>query len=312
MPPIVLLVFANDRSESSAAYLRDLAGEKRDVRTALRPAIATGRCALVVESDATLTSVGDMLDLHHDDIAVVHFGGHASAGGLHLEDDRGRPRAALTAGLARHLGRLPRLRLVVLNGCDTAAQIDALHRHCRAVAIGTTRPVDDGMARAMARRLYHGLGAGRTVADAFAAAFAEAEAAGAAPSGAARHIRPAGAAGDAGWPWVMRAHPDAPGAVDWRLGEPSAPPARLGADAPDPASDDALAALLADLYAAPDEARAALMRAGIGPAHIAPMTGPPIAWWTTTLARMRLGAGSVPRLLAVARRDFPHNPRLGG
>ncbi len=55
---------------------------------------------------------------------VLHFSGHAWAGGLLLEDELGQVHAATTAEVLDALKGLPHpLELVVLNGCESAAHV---------------------------------------------------------------------------------------------------------------------------------------------------------------------------------------------
>jgi len=98
---------------------------------------------------------------------ILHFSGHAWAGGLFLEDEWGQVHAVTTGELLAALKGLPRpLDLVVLNGCETAADdarsmAQALLKAGRARAVvGHPLPVWDPEAVAFAGRLYAELAGG--------------------------------------------------------------------------------------------------------------------------------------------------------
>jgi len=98
---------------------------------------------------------------------ILHFSGHAWAGGLFLEDEWGQVHAVTTEELLDALKGLPRpLDLVVLNGCETAAD-DArsvaqtlVEKGLARAVVGHPLPVWDPEAVAFAGRLYAELAGG--------------------------------------------------------------------------------------------------------------------------------------------------------
>lgn len=220
--PIVLLAFANEWAGEDAAYLRNLAAERKGIRERLerRPWIR-----VVHESNVTVDDLFSLLDKHNDQITIVHYGGHARGDSILVEDGEGGTRPALAEGLAQRLAMLPALRLVFLNGCSTRAHVDALQAACDVAVIATETAIVDEIARAFAVRVYTALVDGRTIAESFASAEAAMRTTGSADGArraeATRMLRPGGAA-VAEWPWTLHPGPSGSAGTDWRL--PDAPP----------------------------------------------------------------------------------------
>ena len=175
--PVILLAFANP-------YLRDYAplewliDEARDLRAVLQPAARAGRCELVEIPNATLKEVLDAFqDPHYRGrIAVFHFAGHGGPDRLLLEERTGTALAADAGGTAAFLARQPGLKLVFLNACSTAEQVEALQSAGVPAVAATDLDVADEWARAFAFRFYKGLAGGSTLADAFGEAEADMQA----------------------------------------------------------------------------------------------------------------------------------------
>jgi hypothetical protein len=149
--------------------------EARDLHTILQPAARAGRCELVEIPNATLKEVLDAFqDAHYRGrIAVFHFAGHGGPDRLLLEERTGKALAADAGGIAAFLARQPGLKLVFLNACSTAEQVEALHAAGVPIVVATALDVPDVWARAFAFRFYKGLAGGSTLADAFGEAEAE-------------------------------------------------------------------------------------------------------------------------------------------
>jgi len=77
-PPVVLLVYANDRVDEER-HLRDLVAEIHDIRQALQPPGSKDRCQVEVLDHATAAQLTTALQLedYRNRIAVLHFSGHA-------------------------------------------------------------------------------------------------------------------------------------------------------------------------------------------------------------------------------------------
>ena len=191
-PPVILLAYANPNLRGYVPLDR-LVDEARDLRAILQPTARAGRCELVEIPNATLTEVLDAFqDLHtHGRIAVFHFAGHGQGDSLLLEERTGVPLLADAGGIAAFLARQAGLRLVFLNACSTADQVEGLHAAGVPAVVATDLDVTDEWAHPFAVRFYKGLVGGSSLVD----AFGEAEAGVYAQYGGNR-------AGEV-WPWRL-------------------------------------------------------------------------------------------------------------
>jgi len=97
---------------------------------------------------------------------IVHFSGHGSQEALAFENDQGRTAALANEQLAAFLhATLDRIRLVVFNSCNSAAQAEFACLHLDA-AIGMDEPIDDEAAQIFAGQLYNAIGFGKSLARA--------------------------------------------------------------------------------------------------------------------------------------------------
>lgn len=156
--PTVFLAFANDRDE----HLELLKDEAHAVWKALGPLEAAGRLKLHQDASATLDRVFDALNAYHGRLTVFHFAGHADGTSLKFEDG-----TAGGQGVAALLGTEPNLKLVVLNGCATQHQVEALWDAGVPAVIGTRVQISDDRAQQFAARLYESLAAGVVLGRAF-------------------------------------------------------------------------------------------------------------------------------------------------
>ena len=106
-----------------------------------------------------------LLDLEPE---IVHFSGHgATSGALCFEDQTGNahpiPPDALSALFEQFSERV---RCIVLNACYADAQANAIARHIPYV-IGMKKALGDRAAIAFAIGFYQGLGAGRSIEEAY-------------------------------------------------------------------------------------------------------------------------------------------------
>ena len=99
--------------------------------------------------------------------SVLHVAGHGSPEGLYFQSEDGDPRAMSPEVLAEVLDAVgATVRLVVLNACDSARQVEALVRRVPA-AVGMTGAISDAAARSFAVGFYGGLGEGEPLSAAF-------------------------------------------------------------------------------------------------------------------------------------------------
>lgn len=91
------------------------------------------------DSFASVNSIIEYLELHRNEIIIFSYSGHAESDKLLLDDE-----AANAAGIAGLLGQCPQLKLILLNGCSTAGQVERLLAlPNRPVVIATRAAVGD-------------------------------------------------------------------------------------------------------------------------------------------------------------------------
>lgn len=91
------------------------------------------------DSYATTAKIAEFLILYRDSLNVFLYSGHAGRDALLLEDQ-----PASAEGVAQLLGQCPNLKLIVLNGCSTAGQVERLLQlPNHPLVIATSAPVDD-------------------------------------------------------------------------------------------------------------------------------------------------------------------------
>jgi hypothetical protein len=114
------------------------------------------------------TRVTDLLQhLNEVEPDVLHFSGHGANAGIVLHDAQERPRQLSDEDLRALLAVAPkRLKLVVLNACNSADQARVAVEHVDA-AVGMTSSILDESARVFAGQLYNSLGFGRSLGLAF-------------------------------------------------------------------------------------------------------------------------------------------------
>jgi hypothetical protein len=157
---IALLAFANDQ-------LPELVAERKGIQAALQTARERGSIAVECEPNAGVADIFTLFGRYAGRVAVFHYGGHANGHSLQLQSTSGAIEVAHAEGLAAFLGRQPGLKLVFLNACATAGQVDQLLAAGVKAVIATAAPVEDAMARVFALRFYTALGAGATLGNAF-------------------------------------------------------------------------------------------------------------------------------------------------
>jgi hypothetical protein len=145
--------------------------EFRAIQRASRKAKAKEIVELVAPS--LDTHVGDLFEAfreHEDCITVFHFSGHAHHHRLHLHDLK-----VNTQPINDFLAQQSKLKLVFLNGCNTAAQAKELVQR-ETLVIGTHTSIGDDLAVQFAESFYKNLLANHNVARSFREAQSEIEA----------------------------------------------------------------------------------------------------------------------------------------
>ena len=145
-PPVLFFAFANEEGR----FLEYLKRESTTIHQALLPADAKGFVKLVRAESTEIDDLFRFFQAYHGRMAVFHFAGHANGKQLNLEGQ--------SAGM-QELAQLiaeqkDTLRLVFLNGCGTAGQVQYLHNLGIPVVVATNCPVDDPKAQAFASRFY--------------------------------------------------------------------------------------------------------------------------------------------------------------
>jgi myosin heavy subunit len=98
---------------------------------------------------------------------VLHFSGHGNSGELAFEDKSEKAVSLTNEQLLKLLTAAPeRIRLVLFNSCNSAAQAELATAHVE-LAIGMEAPVGDRVAQTFAGQFYNSLGFGLSVAQAF-------------------------------------------------------------------------------------------------------------------------------------------------
>ena len=156
--PVVLLAFANDRSN----HLRYLPDEHRRLRAVLRPAVEAKLCELVELANATADDIRRTFQdrRYRNRIAVFHYGGHAGDYELLLESGGGNAASTSAASLAEFLGSQDSLQLVFLNGCSTRKQTEGLLHAGVDAVITTATAINDFVAKELAASFYSAIAEG--------------------------------------------------------------------------------------------------------------------------------------------------------
>lgn len=148
-PPVLFFAFANEEGR----FLEYLKRESTAVHQALLPVDAKGFIKVVREESTETNDLFRFFQAYRGRMAVFHFAGHANGQQLNLEDQ-----ATGMHQLAQLLAeQKDSLRLVFLNGCATAGQVERLHQLGIPVVIATRCAVDDPRAQAFATRFYGAL-----------------------------------------------------------------------------------------------------------------------------------------------------------
>src|SRR6185369_7013510 len=219
--PVFFFAFANDRA-SETRYLRNLADEENQVRKALANAHRDRLCHYEPRYNATADTVWEVfLDPQFTGrIAVFHFAGHAGEKEIVLETREGSTAEVHANGLATFLGGQEGLRLVFLNGCSTASQVQALLAAGVPAVIATERDIDDKIATKFSALFYRCLATEASLSAAFerAVAIVRAEI-GDNFESARRSFAPRRTGMAQDWPWKLHPPAEEKSQIsNWKLG----------------------------------------------------------------------------------------------
>lgn len=165
--PTLFLAFAN----SERIYLNTLRDEDAKVNGLLNERKLHGDFIVHSEQFATTAKVISGLRQFKEDIVLFLYSGHAGRDSLELEDGE-----VNADGIAALLSRCPNLKLVILNGCSTASQVEALLKNNVPVVIATSAPVDDQRATQFSITFFEEISQKRqSIRTAFDAAIASAK-----------------------------------------------------------------------------------------------------------------------------------------
>ncbi len=155
--PVFLFAFANDAQDRL-----QLDDEWRALEKALQHANDAGRLTFNLTPSANKEDIFEKFNRFHDRVALFHYGGHSGPDSLALVDEDFQGQS-----LATVIGQEKNLKLVFLNGCSNAGQVEELFEKGVPAVIATTEPINDVRAVKLAKQFYTALAAGRTIKEAF-------------------------------------------------------------------------------------------------------------------------------------------------
>lgn len=163
---VLYLTFANSQDQP----LPSLQEEEDQVCRLLAPRALKQHFLLFREPYATIEKIGAYLTQCREQITLFLYSGHAGRDQLILGDKEAR-----AEGIAHLLGRCARynLKVVVLNGCSTGDQVEALLDAGVPVVIATSAPVEDTKAKKFSIRFFQALSEYASYGEAFELAVGE-------------------------------------------------------------------------------------------------------------------------------------------
>lgn len=155
---VILLTYANSE-EDRLLHLRE---EDDRIDQLLSDGKRARHFLLEREQYATPEKITAKLHSFRDEIEFFGYSGHVGQGELVTEGSEAR-----AEGIAHLLGLCPNLKVVMLNGCATAGQVDALLEKGVPAVIATYAPVGDELAKDFAVELFRALKDGDSLETAF-------------------------------------------------------------------------------------------------------------------------------------------------
>lgn len=161
--PLTILFLASDPTDASRLRISE---EAREIEEKLR--LSKHRDRFVFQQRCAVRPVDLSQALLDVEPHIVHFSGHGSKyGELCLEDKIGETHPISPDSLAALFDEFSaNVKCVILNACYSEIQAEALVTHIDHV-IGMDKPISDGAAIAFSIGFYQGLGAGKSIEEAF-------------------------------------------------------------------------------------------------------------------------------------------------
>ena len=183
-PPLnVLLVLSSPRrtgpDDTEAVF--DLYEEKRALLDELAPLVERGLLRVTTEDRPSIQRLRRRMGAERRGFHIIHFLGHASPDGLHLENRHGTGRLVPSDKFSELLQQLPDLRLAVFAGCETArapetttdtawpgqlSTTDYCVRDAAPAVVGMQAVLPFRTERVFTRAFYQGVTAGHSVSEA--------------------------------------------------------------------------------------------------------------------------------------------------
>ena len=155
---VLYLAFSNSQTEP----LPSLQSEYTKLQEILLPRAYRQHFFLDMQPFATIPIVCQAIASHRERLIVFHYSGHAGRDNLLLNEELAR-----AEGLVQLLGKCPRLRVVLLNGCSTYGMVQALLKAGIPAVLATSSKVDDLTATNFSVSLYKALEQGDSLENAF-------------------------------------------------------------------------------------------------------------------------------------------------
>lgn len=199
-------------------HLPALKGEHSNIKRLFLPLDSKDFIKLVREENISTKDFINHLSNYSGQITLLHFSGHANEEEIELVDGGGK-----AVGLGQILDNnkingQQQLRLVFLNGCATAGQVEAFLKAGVPAVIATSRPVFDRIATLFSEAFYRALTNKRSIIEAFNFAVGELKFIG-------QDIPPTELRGpvktpepsEKGFPWGLYVMPENMDAIHWCL-----------------------------------------------------------------------------------------------
>jgi len=158
---LIYLAFANDESQP----LDQLKAEYKRLQAIYEPLEAKGLIQLKIDPYADLDRIVNTLSQFKNEILLFHYAGHATQEGILLDG-----KLAKSKGLSTLFAQCEALKLVILNGCSTKAQVALLQEAKIPAIIGTAAPIGDRKAVEFASQLHQQLALSDSLGQAFTSA----------------------------------------------------------------------------------------------------------------------------------------------